>query len=220
VFVQFARWLVPDHGNGSVYAAVHKTKVASHGNVIEPLEPYHRPIFSQLVNMDAFGSVKSVIQCLQSFESQRIPVRGSRVTAKGREQNSLNITQAPFGHGLKADVENHILPGKKFFHFIIKKNKYFGRDPIIGIREKRFDVSYSMQVLAHVVEQRLDQRGLTLLYIVNDSLGVDATVMRFHGLATLKKQRPQRVRPKSPFHLYGEIGILNTCGRLVREVLA
>jgi hypothetical protein len=181
VLVQFARWLVPYHGNGSVYAPVHKTKVASHVNVIEPLEPYHRPIFSQLVNMNAFGSIESVIKCLESFESQRIPVRGSHVTAKCRQQNSLNVTQPLFGHGLKADVENHILPSKKLFHFIVKKNEYLSRDPIIGIRDKRFDVSYSVQVLAHIIEQRLDQRGLALLYVVNDSFGVDATVVRFHG---------------------------------------
>jgi hypothetical protein len=79
-------------------------------------------------------------------------------------------------------MEDHILFAKKLFDSFVEEDEYIRRDPIIGVTKKLLGIRHTIQLLTQPLEQWINQQRIALLNIVNDSFGVDAAVVFFHGL--------------------------------------
>jgi len=78
VLFQLARRLVPHHWNRGIHTSVHETKVASHGNVPEPLKPDHGPITVEFRQLDLLIVVKFVIETLKSSECPTVAAESKK----------------------------------------------------------------------------------------------------------------------------------------------
>jgi hypothetical protein len=181
VLFQLARRLVPHHWNRCIYTSVHEAKVTSHGNVLEPLEAHNSSIRVEFRQLDLLIAVKFVVEILKSSE-------GTTVAAESKKKNSLNIPETPLSHRVETDVEDHILIAKELFDSFVEEDQYVGRNPIIRVSKKLLDIHHPVQFFTQVLKQRLYQRRITLLNVVDDGFSVDTAIVSFHGPSTQKRK--------------------------------